>query len=117
MKKITLASVIMITAYLFSCSALKTPEYQPPENEPDKYKSLLIARFEEGKILYKDRCTNCHDKKILNKDGTAKFTLEQIETYNIRISNDNHSEKIGARDLSEDDLSKIQFYIRALINE
>ena len=117
MKKEAFVGIIIFSIYLISCSTYKEPAYSPPEAARDKEKPFFTQRFAEGKILYNNTCTNCHTSKVYKEKGPPLFTLEQLEAYSIRISNDTHSEKLNAKDLTDQELSKILFYLRFLVNE
>ena len=50
---------------------------------PRENKTLLIARAEKGKALYKIYCSGCHGIFSKGKDGVPNFTKKQIDNYHV----------------------------------
>lgn len=114
MKKLNLVYIFLILL-LIDCSTNKISNFIMQLDESVKKgeisieeKEVFIARFEEGRAAYNVNCASCHTVK----KSVTNFTSQQLETYTIRTINKQHSENLNAKNLSEDKLFKIFYFLK-----
>ncbi|HEY6978187.1 MAG TPA: hypothetical protein VH396_17925 [Chitinophagaceae bacterium] len=73
--------LIAICILATQCSTQKKVEYNIPPDVGEPNRSLLVQRFEKGKILYKIHCSDCHGIYTKGKDSVPNFTKQQIDNY------------------------------------
>jgi hypothetical protein len=93
------------------CSAPKKVEYNIPPDVSEPNRSLLIARFEKGEILFKINCTGCHGIYTKGKDGVPNFTNQQIDNYTAMALADPQNHTV-IKKISSEQLDYILTFLR-----
>lgn len=109
MKKVV---VFIIGLLLTACMLQKKVTYDLPIGLNENQKKIFLQNFNQGELMYAFSCANCHNKKVNNLVIVPNFTSNQLELYLIRTQNDIHSKKLTMRDITEEDLQKVIYYLK-----
>jgi hypothetical protein len=101
-----LVSVLIAT----KCIAQKKQKiaYEFPEAMADPIRAQYIQLADKGYALYQITCAKCHGAK--NKGAIPDFTVEQLEAYQIRVSNAKHETELQENSLTAEELSLITVF-------
>lgn len=111
-KRITILLFFITLVCITSCGIQKEVRYEMPTGLSEINKKQFIQFFDQGEKIYGTSCANCHNKKVDKKIVIPVFTEEQLELYTIRINNEQHSMKLSTRDLSDENLQKVVFFLK-----
>lgn len=92
---------------LFQCATQKKVTYDFPAEMKEPVRLGFTEQCDKGQILYDINCGKCHTKIVKRKKIVPDFTLEQIETYQIRIANPQHESKMTEEIVSGEELGLI----------
>jgi cytochrome c553 len=110
-------SIFILILTLAACALRKEIAYSMPEGLNENQQKKFLENFNQGATVYTVSCASCHNKKEGNKIIEPQFTEKQLELYIIRIQNDEHSKKLSIRDVSDEDLQKVMFYLKYKIKK
>lgn len=109
--------IFIICLCTVACSLQKEVKYNIPEGLNEKQKNKFLENFNNGSAVYTISCAKCHDKTVNNQIVQPEFTNEQLELYIVRIQNDEHSKNLTIRDISDEDLQRVMFYLKYKIKK
>lgn len=109
MKKIL---IFIIGLLIAACALQKKVAYELPIGLNENQKKIFLQNFNQGELMYSFSCANCHNKKVNNQVIVPEFTEKQLELYLIRTQNDIHAKKLTMRDITEEDLQKVIYYLK-----
>ena len=94
-----------------SCASHKKVLYELPVAMDPAVKLEYARLCDKGKILYDINCAGCHTTKVKGKETIPDFTAEQLEAYQVRVSNAKHEEKLSESNVSAEELSLIVTFL------
>ena len=108
---------IICLCIVAACSLQKEVKYNMPNGLTENQKTKFLENFNNGSAVYTISCAKCHDKTVNNQIVKPEFTQEQLELYIVRIQNDEHSKNLTIRDISDEDLQRVMFYLKYKIKK
>lgn len=103
--------IFLFGFFIATCVLRREPEYILPQGLTKETKKEFLTRFDKGKALYKITCSKCHDKVVNGKTVSREFNALQLKAYSLRITNQVHSKNLTEKELSEEELNNVVYYL------
>jgi len=85
----------------------------PPDLTAEK-KNKFMDEWNEGKLLFKVNCAQCHGVFTSGKDSITNFTSKQIDQYTTSFLAKDPKNHSVMRQLSSQDFNKVLFFLTYL---
>ncbi|RYD55503.1 MAG: cytochrome c [Sphingobacteriales bacterium] len=106
--RLAILTISVITSIEATAQKKQKPEYVFPESMPAQIKEQYMSFSDKGYALYQMTCAKCHGgKKVKGKEFIPDFTPEQLEAYQIRITNATHEAELQENNLNAEELALI----------
>jgi len=97
---------------LMSCATRKyTPVADFPPEMAENIRTEYMKIWEKGKVLYGMNCAECHSKKVGRNTVIPDFSREQLQGYELRVSNRQHEEHMPDEKVTAEELSQISVFL------
>lgn len=101
----------IIGLILVECTAHKKILYEFPAEMAAPVQAEYAKNCDKGKALYDINCAGCHTTKIKGREVIPDFTAEQLEAYQVRVSNAKHETALSESNVSAEELSLIVTFL------
>ncbi|MBC7425472.1 MAG: hypothetical protein H7321_02960 [Bacteroidia bacterium] len=96
---------------LVRCAGPKKVAYEFPTAMAPAIQAEYAKQCDKGKILYDINCSRCHTTKAKGKEIIPDFNALQLETYQIRITNETHENNLTETKVTAEELSLILTFL------
>lgn len=108
--------IVLLSTVMFflvvCCSSSKKVLYELPVEMKENVKEVYAKQCEQGQVLYQLNCARCHSSYKGRKEIIPDFTAEQLRGYELRVTNNQHSENLTDDSCSEQDLMLIMVFLQ-----
>ncbi|MBC7451225.1 MAG: c-type cytochrome [Cytophagales bacterium] len=111
MNRIIIICALILSIALAECTTHKKVSYELPAAMAPEVQVEYVKLCDKGKLLYDINCASCHTTKVKGKETIPDFTSEQLEAYQVRVSNQNHETAISETNVSAEELSLIVTFL------
>lgn len=105
---ITITLVVLLLSQDIYAQKKQKVVYEFPDAMAENLRTQYAELADKGLSIYQITCAKCHGKKA--KATIPDFTLEQLEAYQIRISNATHEAELQETALTAEELSLITIF-------
>lgn len=93
------------------CKIKQDIPYEFPDAMIASAKIEFAKQCDKGKILYDINCAKCHNTVQRRKELIPDFTIEQLTSYEIRVSTPEHESNIPEMMLTAEELGYIMTFL------
>ncbi len=83
-----------------------------PQGFPEARRQQVLQQFAAGKTAYLTHCSSCHNKTINGKTVIPDMSFEQLDTYRVRLANEQHKEELKPDAVTEHELDMIVIFFK-----
>ena len=111
MKQYRVISFLLACIFFMQCKMKQEVPYEFPEAMIASAKTAFARQCDKGKILYEINCAKCHNTVQRRKEIIPDFTIEQLTSYEIRISTTEHERNIPETTVTTEELGYIVTFL------
>jgi mono/diheme cytochrome c family protein len=112
MKKNYYYTLLLLSILALQCTQSKKIVYNIPTGMHGKNKEIMLANIEQGSILFKRTCSNCHGIFTKGKEDMPNFTDKQIESYQMMYKLRNPKNHAFAKKLIPEEMDQIALFLK-----
>lgn len=106
-----LSILILVISLHQACHLPPKVKSEFPPAMLEHVKKDYAEQWEKGRILYQINCAGCHSKKKMGREIIPDFTPEQLEVYQIRVTNAQHETSVSEERVPAEELSYILIFL------
>ena len=111
MKRSTIILFFSLGVFLMQCKIKQDIPYEFPDAMIASAKIEFAKQCDKGKILYDINCAKCHNTVQRRKELIPDFTIEQLTSYEIRVSTPEHESNIPEMMVTAEELGYIMTFL------
>ena len=111
MKRSTIILFFSLGVFLMQCKIKHDIPYEFPDAMIASAKIEFAKQCDKGKILYDINCAKCHNTVQRRKELIPDFTIEQLTSYEIRVSTPEHESNIPEMMVTAEELGYIMTFL------